>query len=132
MFRWSASILNPEPASDIIQLEELGIMSLNNSVWQAEQASIIYKFQLSTLLLNENRAAMINYYHISISSRLRSLLYTSSSHGKWKKQFQYNRVLNLQPCRLDLNLMIDWHNNNLSHNALVLHIAKILSSIQAL
>ena len=32
MFRWSSSILNPEPASDVIQFEELGTMSLYNSL----------------------------------------------------------------------------------------------------
>ena len=68
MFRWSSSILNPETASDIIQLEELGTMSLNDSVWPVEQASITYQHQLSTLCFNKNRAAMIIYYHMSIPS----------------------------------------------------------------
>ena len=32
MFRWSTSVLNPQPASDDIWLEELGNMSLMDSV----------------------------------------------------------------------------------------------------
>ena len=34
MFRWSSSILNPKPASDVIRLEESGTVSLNDSVYQ--------------------------------------------------------------------------------------------------
>ena len=45
-------------------------MSLDDSVLIVEQASIIYKHQLSTLCWNENRAAMINYYHVSIPSEI--------------------------------------------------------------
>ena len=62
------SVLNPEPASDIIQLEESGTKSLDDSIWPVEQASIIYQHQLSVLCSNENRAAMNIYYHISIPS----------------------------------------------------------------
>ena len=42
-------------------LEELGTMSLDDSEWPVVQASIIYQQQLSTLCLNENKAAMIIY-----------------------------------------------------------------------
>ena len=38
MFRLSTSILHPEPASDVIGLEELGTMSLDNSVNQLSNA----------------------------------------------------------------------------------------------
>ena len=34
MFRWSSFVLNPEPASDVIGLEESGNMSLDDSVNQ--------------------------------------------------------------------------------------------------
>ena len=59
MFRWYSSVLNPEPASEIIWLEESGTMSLDDSVRAVEQASITYQLQLSTLCSNENRAAVI-------------------------------------------------------------------------
>ena len=32
MFRWSSPVLNPEPASDFIQLKEWGTMILHDSV----------------------------------------------------------------------------------------------------
>ena len=50
---------------DIMQLEELGTMSLDDSVWPVKQASIKYQLQLSTLCSNENRTAMIIYYRMT-------------------------------------------------------------------
>ena len=49
----------------------------------------------------------------SLWNWLRSLFYASCNHGNWK-QFQCNRGLSLWPCPCDLNLVIDWHTNNLS------------------
>ena len=68
MFRWSSWVLNYEPASDIIQLEELGSMSFEDSFWPVEQASIICQHQLSSLCSNDNRAAVIIYYHVEVPS----------------------------------------------------------------
>ena len=70
MLRWSHSVLNPEPANDIIGLEEKCTMSLVDSILPVEQASIIYQHQLSALCSNENKAAMIIYYYMSVPSRI--------------------------------------------------------------
>ena len=69
MLIWSSSFLNPEPASDIIQLEESGTMSLDDD-WPVEQASFIYQHQLFTLCFNVSRAAMIMYYQMSFPSEI--------------------------------------------------------------
>ena len=98
MFKWSSSILNPEPASDIIWLEESGTMSLEDSVC-VEQVSIIYQHQLSTLCSNENRAAVIIYYHMSIPSGID--LDHCSMHPaitKIENNISLKWGLNLRPC----------------------------------
>ena len=61
-------VFNPEPASDIIQLVELDTMCPDYSVWPVEQRYIIYQLQFSSLCWNENRAAVIMYYPMSIPS----------------------------------------------------------------
>ena len=118
IFRWSSSILNSEPSSDVIQLEELSTMSLYDSVWQVEKSSIIYQHQLSTLGSKENRAVVIIYYHISIPSGINldccSMHPTIMEIDK-KKQFQCNGGLNLCPCPWDINLVIYWLTDNLSY-----------------
>ena len=105
MYRWTSSVLNPEPASAIIQLEESGILSLDDSIWPVEQASIIYQVQLSYLCSNENRAAVIIYCHMSIIYGVD--LDRCSIHPaitKIEKQFQCNGGgVNLQPSPWDLN-----------------------------
>ena len=68
MFKWSSSVLNPEPASDIICLEESGAMSRNDSVGPVELAFIIFQDLLSTLGSNEDRAAAIIHHHVTIPS----------------------------------------------------------------
>ena len=114
MFTWSFSVLNPRPASDIIRLEELGTMRLDNSVWPVEQGSIIYQHQLSTLCLNENRAAVIIYYRVSIPSGIFVLRIIKSRKLK-KKQFQFNRGLEPKTFYLKSQLS-DWYTQTISAN----------------
>ena len=112
--------MNPEPAIDTIQLKESNIISLNNSVWPVDQASILYQHRLSTLCLNKNRAAIIIYYHVSVPLGID--LDHCSTHPaitEIEKQYQCNGGLNPQPCPWDLNLVIEWHTSNHSWAKLV-------------
>ena len=62
MFRWSSSVLNPEPASDAIRLEELGTISLDNSVNNLCKFPLYSEQQLSLQYLNESCIAIAHLY----------------------------------------------------------------------
>ena len=74
-------------------------MSLKDSDWPVTQASIKYQHQLSMLSLNENRAAMIIYYHVSIYSGIDlDHYYMHAIITEIEKTISVQRGLNLQPC----------------------------------
>ena len=93
-----------------LPVNESSTMSHNNSVWTVVHVG-----------MKENRAAMIIYYRLSIPSGIELDQY--SMHPPimvMEKQFQFNKVLNPWPCPWDLNLVIDWHINNLSYHCWVI------------
>ena len=99
-------------------------MSLNDSVWPVEQGSNMYQHQLATLCLNENRAAMIIYYYMSIPSGINlDLCWMHPEITEIEKTISvFMGGLNLQPCPWNINLVIYWYANNLSHQGVTIQL----------
>ena len=99
-------------------VEVSGNMSLDDSVWPVEQASIIYiNINISCLLCVKMRTEQLWLFFITCQCPLEStviIVLCNPQSQKLKKQYQGNGGLNLQPCPWDFNFVIDWH--NLSHN----------------
>ena len=92
---------------------------------QLSKLSLHFEHLLFTVCLNENRAAVIIYYRVSIPSGIN--LDHCSKHPairKIEKQNNFslkgNEGLNLQTCPCNLNLVADGHTNNLSHHGVML------------
>ena len=115
MFRWSSSILIPEPANDdVIRLEES-----EYKCWQctsASWASFHYIVKISCLLLlcvwmRKKQP----WLFIVVCQSTEIIFLCIAQLQKLKKQFHCKGGLNLQP-KWDLNYVIDWNTNNLSHH----------------